>query len=249
MKRKTMFFFVIPLVCTIFAKKKGIMNETDTQRLSQEDQRGETPVRGILEQAETVAQRVLKSIQAVAGTTDCKRVQIARLTDFAKNNKCWIDSPESLGDFADRGSENEVYLSKDNDVVYKLNDFRYSDDNLTPFFDRIKAHNTYFPDCAYTLIGFAKNRDGKTCAVLSQPYIISGREATEDEIREELIRLGFIPQMDGEYYTNGIHDIFDASPNNVLVGIDGNLYFIDTIIYRSDDANPDTYHKQSLQYQ
>jgi len=230
-------------------KKKGIMNETDTQRLSQEDQRGETPVRGILEQAETVAQRVLKSIQAVAGTTDCKRVQIARLTDFAKNNKCWIDSPESLGDFADRGSENEVYLSKDNDVVYKLNDFRYSDDNLTPFFDRIKAHNTYFPDCAYTLIGFAKNRDGKTCAVLSQPYIISGREATEDEIREELIRLGFIPQMDGEYYTNGIHDIFDASPNNVLVGIDGNLYFIDTIIYRSDDANPDTYHKQSPQYQ
>ena len=225
------------------------MNETDTQRLSQEDQRGETPVRGILEQAETVAQRVLKSIQAVAGTTDCKRVQIARLTDFAKNNKCWIDSPESLGDFADRGSENEVYLSKDNNVVYKLNDFRYSDDNLTPFFDRIKAHNTYFPDCAYTLIGFAKNRDGKTCAVLSQPYIISGREATEDEIREELIRLGFIPQMDGEYYTNGIHDIFDASPNNVLVGIDGNLYFIDTIIYRSDDANPDTYHKQSLQYQ
>ena len=230
-------------------KKKGIMNETDTQRLSQEDQRGETPVRGILEQAETVAQRVLKSIQAVAGTTDCKRVQIARLTDFAKNNKCWIDSPESLGDFADRGSENEVYLSKDNDVVYKLNDFRYSDDNLTPFFDRIKAHNTYFPDCAYTLIGFAKNRDGKTCAVLSQPYIISGREATEDEIREELIRLGFIPQMDGEYYTNGIHDIFDASPNNVLVGIDGNLYFIDTIIYRSDDANPDTYHKQSPYYQ
>ena len=225
------------------------MNETDTQRLSQEDQRGETPVRGILEQAETVAQRVLKSIQAVAGTTDCKRVQIARLTDFAKNNKCWIDSPESLGDFADRGSENEVYLSKDNDVVYKLNDFRYSDDNLTPFFDRIKAHNTYFPDCAYTLIGFAKNRDGKTCAVLSQPYIITGREATEDEIREELIRLGFIPQMDGEYYTNGIHDIFDASPNNVLVGIDGNLYFIDTIIYRSDDANPDTYHKQSPQYQ
>ena len=161
MKRKTMFFFVIPLVCTIFAKKKGIMNETDTQRLSQEDQRGETPVRGILEQAETVAQRVLKSIQAVAGTTDCKRVQIACLTDFAKNNKCWIVSPESLGDFADRGSENEVYLSKDNDVVYKLNDFRYSDDNLTPFFDRIKAHNTYFPDCAYTLIGFAKNRDGK----------------------------------------------------------------------------------------
>ena len=52
------------------------MDETDTQRLPQENQRGEAPVRGILEQAETVAQRVLKSIQAVAGTTDCKGVQI-----------------------------------------------------------------------------------------------------------------------------------------------------------------------------
>lgn len=80
---------------------------------------------------------------------------------------------------------------------------------------------SYFPDCAYTLIGSTKNRDGKVCAVLSQPYIISGREATEEE----------------------------ASPNKVLVGIDGNLYFIDTIIYRSDDANPNSYHKQSPQYQ
>ena len=54
------------------------MDETDTQRLPQENQRGEAPVRGILEQVETVAQRVLKSIQAVAGTTDCKGVQIIK---------------------------------------------------------------------------------------------------------------------------------------------------------------------------
>lgn len=54
------------------------MDETDTQRLSQENQRGEAPVRGILEQAETVARGVLESIQAVAGTTDCKGVQIIK---------------------------------------------------------------------------------------------------------------------------------------------------------------------------
>lgn len=221
------------------------MDGTNTERLSQENQQGEAPIRSILEQAEALAQRVLKSIQAVAGTTDCKGVQIARLTDFAKQNNYWINDNSILGTFEDRGSENEVYLSPFKNVVYKLNDFRYSDDNLTPFFERIKAHNTYFPDCAYTLIGFSKNHDGKVCAVLSQPYIISGREATVKEIREELIRLGFVPQMDGEYYTNGIHDIFDASPNNVLVGIDGNLYFIDTIIYKSDDSNSDTYHRQS----
>lgn len=140
-------------------------------------------------------------------------------------------------------------MSKKDKNVYKLNDFRYSDDNLSPFFERIKAHNEYFPDCAYTMIGMAENRDGKVCAVLSQPYIITAREATEEEISKELQRLGFQPLMDNEYYSNGIHDIFDTSPNNVLVGIDGNLYFIDTIIYKSEEGNLSTYHSQSPKYQ
>ena len=225
------------------------MNESSSQQLSQEDQCHQTPVRSILEQAESVARRVLESVQAIAGTTACKGVQIARLADWAKKNGYWIDNGLILGDYADRGSENEVYLSPKENIVYKLNDFRYSDDNLSPFFERIKAHNEYFPDCAYTMIGMAENRDGKVCAVLSQPYIITAREATEEEFSKELQRLGFQPLMDNEYYSNGIHDIFDASPNNVLVGIDGNLYFIDTIIYKSEEGNLSTYHSQSPKYQ
>lgn len=98
------------------------------------------------------------------------------------------------------------------------------------------------------MIGLSKNREGKTCAVIEQPYIISNREATKKEIREELIRLGFQPQMNGEYFSNGIHDIFDASPNNVLVGLDGNLYFIDTIIYKSNESNFNTYKSLSPKY-
>lgn len=54
--------------------------------------------------------------------------------------------------------------------------------------------------------------------------------------------------MDGEYYSNGIHDIFDASPNNVLVGLDGYLYFIDTIIYKTNDNNVNTYKSLSPKY-
>ena len=54
--------------------------------------------------------------------------------------------------------------------------------------------------------------------------------------------------MNGEYHTNGLYDIFDASPNNVLVGIDGCLYFIDTIIYQSDEDNFSIYKSQSPKY-
>ena len=61
------------------------------------------------------AHRVLEEIEALAGTTACKSVQLVRLKKWAEN------------------------------------DFRYSDDNLNSFFERIKAHNNYFPDCKYDI--------------------------------------------------------------------------------------------------
>lgn len=183
---------------------------------------------------------MLESVQALAGTTYCKGVQISELAKWAKEYGCWFEITQ-LGEFVDRGSENEVYLSDDNKTVFKLNDFRYSEDNLTAFFDRLEAHNHYFCECAYELIGFAENRDHKVCAVLKQIFIASLREATEQEIWEELERLGFYAQLDGAYFSNGSYDIFDALPNNVLMGVDGRLYFIDTIIFKSSQSGFDVY--------
>ena len=147
-----------------------------TERIPQEDKCRENKISGVLEQAEIVARRVLESVQAIAGTTACKGVQVSVLEKWAKANNYWLDVVK-LGTYEDRGSENEVYLSASGNIVYKLNDFRYSDDNLLPFFERIKAHNMYFPDCAYVLAGFSKNANDAICAVLAQPYIISSRES------------------------------------------------------------------------
>ena len=224
------------------------MNGNTTERISQEGQCPNAEDHGLLERASAFAGGVLVSIQALAGTTACKGVQIARLREWAKENDCWIENPATLGVFSDRGSENEVYMGYDGVNVYKLNDFRYSDDNLTPFFERIPAHNQYFTACPYELIGFSKNRDGRTCAVLRQQLVANAREATEDEIKAEFERLGFRAEDNGEYFTNGIHDIFDAVPNNVLVGDDSNYYFIDTIIFKSDADGLDTYKKYSPNY-
>ena len=224
------------------------MNGNTTERISQEGQCPKDGFDGLLARASAFAGGVLVSIQALAGTTACKGVQIARLREWAKENDCWIENPATLGVFSDRGSENEVYMGYDGVNVYKLNDFRYSDDNLTPFFERIPAHNQYFTACPYELIGFSKNRDGRTCAVLRQQLVANAREATEDEIKAEFERLGFRAEDNGEYFTNGIHDIFDAVPNNVLVGDDSNYYFIDTIIFKSDADGLDTYKKYSPNY-
>lgn len=220
------------------------MNNDSTQQLSSQGDTGKNEHRGLLAAASDFARSVLESIQALAGTTSCKGVQIARLKDWAISNHCWIDRT-TLGTYSDRGSENEVYASLDSRYVYKLNDFRYSDDNLNPFFERIQIHNLLFPDCAYEFIGFAENRDGKACAVLRQPFILALREATQEEIDEEMQRLGFQKGLDEGYFTNNDYDIFDAVPNNVLIGEDGHLFFIDTIIFKSETGGLDTYRSLS----
>ena len=69
--------------------------------------------------------------------------------------------------------------------------------------------------------------------------------ATQQEINEEMERLGFHKEKDEGYFTNSDYDIFDAVPNNVLKGDDGHLYFIDTIIFRSGTGGYDTYHSLS----
>jgi len=222
--------------------------EYESDRISSQDNSGTKGINSLPERASDEARRVLGAIQETAGTTYCKGIQINNLKKSAIDNGVWIDDTSTLGEFSDRGSGNEVYVDSRNEMVCKLNDFRYSDDNLTPFFDRIKAHNMLFPGCPYSLIGFAENRDGNICAVLSQPFIRADREATIEEITGALVLQGFMPQEDGEYFTNGEYDIFDALPNNILHDIDNLPYFIDTITYPTSADNFDTYKSLSPRY-
>ena len=100
------------------------MSNDSSQQLPPQGDRRENEVGGLLAAASDFARSVLESIQALAGTTSCKGVQIARLKDWAISHECWIDK-DTLGTYSDRGSENEVYTSLDSRFVYKLNDFRF----------------------------------------------------------------------------------------------------------------------------
>lgn len=62
------------------------MDGDTTERLSQESQCPNAKKHGLLARASAFAGGVLSSIQALAGTTTCKGVQIARLKDWAIKN-------------------------------------------------------------------------------------------------------------------------------------------------------------------
>ena len=61
------------------------MDGDTTERLSQESQCSEGKEHGLLARASAFAGGVLGSIQALAGTTACKGVQIARLRELWKS--------------------------------------------------------------------------------------------------------------------------------------------------------------------
>ena len=71
---------------------------------------------------------------------------------------------------------------------------------LENFFIRITAHNKFFGNVPYQMIGFAYNSQQEFCAVLIQPYILAEREATEDEIAAYMQALGFEMDYYDEYH-------------------------------------------------
>ena len=186
------------------------------------------PINNLLEQTACITRRSKEAAGETEPTEGYKREQTEELIKFANDNSLWIDLSHLNITYMDRGGENEVFHDGNVSVV-KLNNFEYAGDDLENFFIRIAAHNKFFSNVPYQMIGFAYNSLQEFCAVLTQPYILAEREATEDEITTYMQALGFEMDYYDEYH-NSDYEVFDAVPNNVLYGIDGDLYFIDTQI-------------------
>ena len=186
------------------------------------------PINNLLEQATCITRRSKEATGEVEPTEGYKGRQIKELIVFANANNLWIDLSHLNITYMDKGGENEVFYDAAA-TVYKLNNFEYAGDNLENFFIRITAHNKFFSNVPYQMIGFAYNSLHEFCAVLIQPHIKAEREATEDEIAEYMEALGFEMDYIDEFH-NDQYEVFDAVPNNVLYGIDKDLYFIDTQI-------------------
>lgn len=190
--------------------------------------RANSPVFRILEEAAFVVSREKETAGNAGSAEGYKRKQIEALKAFALQHDLLINLSDFHLTFLSKGGENEVFTG-DDDFVLKLNNFEYAGDDLSRFFFRIHAHNLLFNNVSYEMIGFSYNTQHEFCAVLIQPYIPAKREATEDEIITYMEALGFEMDYVDEFH-NSIYEVFDVVPNNVLYGLDDDLYFIDTQI-------------------
>lgn len=152
----------------------------------------------------------------------------------AKESGLWtpIQNLSNLGTPFLSGNENDTYLDRENDAVYKMNNLVNSK-NLPELFKRIDLHNELFPQTKYELVGFTGFGNGGTIyPIYKQEYIDNAEFATPEEIGNYMQALGFNKTGEAEY-SNGDVTISDLRPRNVLKDAEGDVYVIDADFKRN----------------
>lgn len=172
------------------------------------------------------------------GRTDEKNSsdgQKSELEIFAKENNYWLEDYETLGEYIGKGMESQVYLSKDGNKVFKVNDLEFYDTPIG-FLNTISEHNNLFPESPYKVIGFTRRNDTDSFSfILEQPFVEAERGATQEEVISEMEKLGFTKNTLDDLFKKDNVEILDLHEGNVIVDKLGNIFFIDPVIFVKEE--------------
>lgn len=180
-----------------------------------------------------IATRATDFLRSKGGTNEKNSSwrQKQELETFAKDNNYWYDNYKGLGEYIGKGMESLVFLSKDGEKVFKVNDLEFYDTPLN-YLNTINEHNKLFPEAPYKVVGFTTRKDTSNFSfVLEQPFIQAERGVTQEEVNKELEKLGFSAVGEAESYKKDNIEILDLHEGNVVVDSEGNIFFIDPVIF------------------
>ena len=159
-----------------------------------------------------------------------------RLVNIAKQHGLFIPAEDTnalTGKLSKRTGESVVYIDTEAGIVTKVKD-PYAKSAMKSgvqpedaVFEHL-VHNLLFPETAYTFEGISEDM-GDVRIVLSQSLIQSKGHPTKEQIAEALAERGLFPE-DKYSFGNEFVSVTDVEGDNVILGEDGNLYFIDPII-------------------
>ena len=159
-----------------------------------------------------------------------------RLVSLAKQHGLFIPAEvtKTLTDkVGKRTGESVVYIDKAAGKVTKVKDpyakaaMKSGVQPEDAAFEHL-VHNLLFPETAYTLEGISEEM-GDVRIVLSQDFIQNYEQPTKEQIAEALAARGLFPE-DNYSFGNELVSVTDVEGDNVLLGEDGTVYFIDPII-------------------
>jgi hypothetical protein len=182
-----------------------------------------------------ITRRVLEK-KAIGSGSLLNKPGSKEIEAFAKENGFFYPSftEISKGKTPKKGMESIVYMDESGKNVIKINNGYYNTD-WADFFNRIMAHNIYFPETSYDFLGFTK-RDGRLAVILKQPLVTIARGAKANEVKEEVEKRGLtfksIYNIIDEYNNVSLHDFHEE---NAVIDTDGSMVFIDPIIQTNDN--------------
>jgi len=159
-----------------------------------------------------------------------------RLVSLAKQHGLFIPAEVTktlTGKVAKRTGESVVYIDTAAGKVTKVKDpyakaaMKSGVQPEDAAFEHL-VHNLLFPETAYTLEGISEEM-GDVRIVLSQDFIQNYEQPTKEQIAEALAARGLFPE-DNYSFGNELVSVTDVEGDNVLLGEDGTVYFIDPII-------------------
>lgn len=195
--------------------------------------------RGIIEGGRTLAEAVVllgRDVKADETQDERNERQEQEIEDYARERGIWVENTLKTfnglyGERLGSGQEAIVWRKDDNTVIKSSNTLQYED--LQLFLDRLVLHNTLFPASAQKLVGFGTDKNGDFEVIIEQPFIPEAEEATPEEIKDYLTKLGFEQYLGfggGERYKTSEVLLNDAAPRNFVKTEDGNIIPIDLIL-------------------
>lgn len=158
-----------------------------------------------------------------------KEQEATQLIKFITDNKLWYPGILKRENKIGEGAEQKVFLEQNGTTVVKINDavFYLS---WIDYFNSLLLHNYYFPDTAYTFIGF-HTACATLFAVVEQPFVQSDSLTNLADVKTFMEQNGFRLKKANDYYHAETGLILeDLHEGNVLTQ-NGILYFVDTVFY------------------
>ena len=159
-----------------------------------------------------------------------------RLVNVSKQNGLYIPVEETKdleGKVEKHTGESVVYINRETGKVTKVKEAyaKYAmKSGVQPedaVFEHL-VHNLLFSEIEYTFEGISEE-NGNVRIVLSQPLIKNYGKPTKKQIAEALAARGLFPE-DNYSFGNEFVSVTDVEGDNVLLGEDGTVYFIDPIV-------------------
>ena len=118
------------------------------------------------------------------------------LKEYATQNNLFIETT-AIGTYVTSGAEQKVFY-KAGEFVLKLADAIFYI-NWTDYFDNLLLHNYFFPDTAYTLVGFFEGNDSMF-AVIRQPFVLHTEDTNLETVRDYVLTIVFVHKKNNDYY-------------------------------------------------